>query len=91
VGDSAWDTGPASPDGVAGVTGSNGANGYWAAPVLPGDLNPTGRREFTGAQDLSPAHGGPPLPMWYPEEPPEADQTDAFPVYPAESHWPTDR
>ena len=88
AGDSAWETGPASPDGV---TGSNGANGYWAAPVLPGDLNPTGRREFTGAQDLSPAHGGPPLPMRYPEEPPEADQTDAFPVYPGESHWPTDR
>jgi hypothetical protein len=59
--------------------------------VLPGDLNPTGRREFTGAQDLSPAHGGPPLPMRHPQEPPEADRTDAFPAYPAESHWPTDR
>jgi len=87
AGDSAWDTGPASPTGV---NGSNGANGYWAAPVLPGDLNPTGRREFTGAQDLSPAHGGPPLPMRYPEEP-EGERTDAFPAYPAESHWPTDR
>jgi Subtilase family len=85
AGDSAWDTGPASPNG------GTGSNGYWAAPVLPGDLNPTGRREFTGAQDLSPAHGGPPLPLRHPQEPPEADQTDAFPAYPAESHWPTDR
>jgi hypothetical protein len=59
--------------------------------VLPGDLNPTGRREFTGAQDLSPAHGGTSLPMHHPEEPPEGDRTDAFPVYPAESHWPSDR
>jgi hypothetical protein len=88
AGDSAWETGPASPDSS---NGANGANGYWAAPVLPGDLNPTGRREFTGAQDLSPAHGGPPLPMRHPQEPPEADRTDAFPAYPAESHWPTDR
>ncbi|HXJ28136.1 MAG TPA: hypothetical protein VNH17_20635, partial [Streptosporangiaceae bacterium] len=88
AGDSAWETGPASPDGT---NGANGSNGYWAAPVLPSDLNPTGRREFTGAQDVSPAHAGPPLPMRPPQEPPEADQTDAFPVYPAESHWPTDR
>jgi hypothetical protein len=88
AGDSAWETGPASPDSS---NGANGANGYWAAPVLPGDLNPTGRREFTGAQDLSPAHGGPPLPMRPPQEPPDAERTDAFPVYPAESHWPTDR
>jgi hypothetical protein len=74
---------------VTGQNGSNGASGYWAAPVLP-DLNPTGRREFTGAQDLSPAHGGPP-PMRHPQQPPEEDSTDAFPAYPAESHWPTDR
>jgi len=87
AGDAAWETGPA-PNGV---NGSNGANGYWAAPVVPGDLHPTGRREFTGAQDLSPGHGGPALPMRPPQEPPEADQTDAFPAYPAESHWPTDR
>ena len=91
AGDSAWETGPAPPNGGPGPNGSTGANGYWAAPVLPGDLNPTGRREFTGAQDLSPAHGGPPPPMRPPQEPPDADQTDAFPVYPAESHWPTDR
>jgi hypothetical protein len=91
AGDSAWETSPAATDGGPGPNGSTGANGYWAAPVLPGDLHPTGRREFTGAQDLSPAHGGPPLPMRPPQEPPEADQTDAFPVYPAESHWPTDR
>ena len=88
VGDSAWDTGPASPNGS---NGANGANGYWAAPVLPGDLNPTGRREFTGAQDLSPSHGGPPLPVRNPAEPPDADGTDVFPAFPAESHWPTDR
>lgn len=91
AGDPSWETGPASPDGANGSNGSHGANGYWAAPVLPGDLNPTGRREFTGAQDLSPAHGAPPLPMRPPAEPPEADRTDAFPAYPAESHWPTDR
>ena len=85
AGDSAWETDPASPNGA------NRANGYWAAPVLPSDLNPTGRREFTGAQDLSPAHGGPPLPLRHPAEPPEEDGTDVFPAYPAESHWPTDR
>jgi subtilase family protein len=97
AGNSAWETGPASPNGAngangpTGANGPNGSNGYWAAPVLPSDLNPTGRREFTGAQDLSPAHGVPPLPMRPPAEPPEADGTDVFPAYPAESYWPTDR
>ena len=61
-----------------------------SAPVQPADLNPTGRREFTGAQDVSPAHGGPPLPMRHPADP-EQDRTDVFPAYPTESHWPTDR
>jgi hypothetical protein len=67
-----WDTSAGSTDAI------------WDTADPPAhDAN--GRREFTGAQDISPDHGGARHQAWsQPDAVERAEATETFPAYPAD-------